>query len=77
MSGRVVALRFEVVTIDAVASWSSVPVVRGEVFGLGAGSTAVPVFYNVVYVTADLVVRAGLVVRLDILKVYVSYSGVS
>ena len=46
MSGRVVALRFEVITVDAVASWSSVSVVRGKVVGLGAGSTAVPVFYN-------------------------------
>ncbi len=42
-----------------------------------AASAAVPVFYNIVYVATDFAIGACLVVRLDILEVYVAHPTVA
>ncbi len=42
-----------------------------------AASAAVPIFYDVIYVAADFAIRACLMVRLYILKIYVAHSSVA
>ena len=51
----VVALLWSLfVAVASAVPWSAVvPVVWSEVVGLGAGSTAVPVFYDIIYVATD------------------------